>query len=187
MNPLFAAAAEIQQLCLERDWRFCFIGGLAVLRWGEPRLTRDVDLTILAGHGSEAPAVDVLLDRFEPRIDDARAFAVANRVVLVHASNGVPLDIALGALEFEERAAERASAWSVGDVSLRTCSAEDLVVHKVFAGRDQDWLDVAGIIVRQGAALDTELTLSEALPLLELKGSLEDIDRLRAALGARDS
>jgi hypothetical protein len=75
----------------------------------------------------------------------------------------------------------------VGDVSLRTCSAEDLVVHKVFAGRDQDWLDVAGIIVRQGAALDTELTLSEALPLLELKGSLEDIDRLRAALGARDS
>lgn len=42
MNPLFAAAAEIQQLCVQAEWPFCFIGGIAVLRWGEPRVTRDV-------------------------------------------------------------------------------------------------------------------------------------------------
>jgi hypothetical protein len=47
MNPLFAAAAAVQDLCRERDWGFWFIGGLAVLRWGEPRLTRDIDLTVL--------------------------------------------------------------------------------------------------------------------------------------------
>lgn len=32
MNPLFVAAAEVQDLCRDRDWGFCFIGGLAVLR-----------------------------------------------------------------------------------------------------------------------------------------------------------
>jgi hypothetical protein len=39
VNPLFAAALEIQQFFNAHGWRFCFIGGLAVQRWGEPRLT----------------------------------------------------------------------------------------------------------------------------------------------------
>jgi hypothetical protein len=72
MNPLFVAAAAVHDLCRERGWGFCFIGGLAVLRWGEPRLTRDIDLTIIAGFGAEEPVVDGLLDRFDARIDDAR-------------------------------------------------------------------------------------------------------------------
>jgi hypothetical protein len=29
MNPLFVAAAAVQELCRNRDWGFCFIGGLA--------------------------------------------------------------------------------------------------------------------------------------------------------------
>lgn len=45
MNPLFAAALELQRFFAARQWRFCFIGGLAVQRWGEPRLTLDVDCT----------------------------------------------------------------------------------------------------------------------------------------------
>lgn len=35
------AAIEIQSFCQRRKWRFCFIGGVAVQRWGEPRLTQD--------------------------------------------------------------------------------------------------------------------------------------------------
>lgn len=182
MNPLFAAAAEIQDVCRANRRGFCFIGGLAVLRWGEPRLTRDVDLTILSAYGSEAPVVDELLDRFGSRIDDARAFALRNRVVLLRAQNDVPVDVALGALDFESRAVQRASPWDVGEVSLMTCGAEDLIVHKVFAGRDRDWLDVEGIVARQGEALDRDHVLHELNPLLELKRSPGDIERLRAVL-----
>ena len=36
---VLTAAGEIQQFCQQRDWRFCFIGGVAVQRWGQPRLT----------------------------------------------------------------------------------------------------------------------------------------------------
>ncbi len=39
MNPIFAAALEVQAFCRARRWKFCFIGALAVQRWGEPRLT----------------------------------------------------------------------------------------------------------------------------------------------------
>jgi hypothetical protein len=31
-NRLLEAAQEIQKFCLSRNWRFCFIGGIAVLR-----------------------------------------------------------------------------------------------------------------------------------------------------------
>lgn len=61
MNPIFAAALEVQAFCRERGWRFCFIGGLTVQRWGEPRLTQDVNMTLLTGFGTEAPYVDALL------------------------------------------------------------------------------------------------------------------------------
>ncbi len=179
MNPLFVAATEIQELCVEREWGFCFIGGLAVLRWGEPRLTRDVDLTILTPADAEVGVIDALLDRFRGRLDDARSFALANRVVLARAGNGTPLDVALGGLDFEERTVRRSSLWDVGGAELRTCSAEDLVAHKVFAGREQDGLDIEGIIVRQGAALDRELVVAESMPLLGAKGTLDELRRLR--------
>lgn len=54
-------------------------------------------------------------------------------------------------------------------VVLVTCSAEDLIVLKAFANRMQDWLDIEGVIVRQGSILDRSLVLDELGPLLELK------------------
>ncbi|HEV8037874.1 MAG TPA: hypothetical protein VGP62_03355 [Bryobacteraceae bacterium] len=51
MIDLFEAARQLQVFCDQQGWRFCFIGGLAVQRWGEPRVTRDVDLTYLRASG----------------------------------------------------------------------------------------------------------------------------------------
>lgn len=186
MNPIFAAAAEIQEFCTAREWQFCFIGGVAVQRWGEPRLTVDADLTLLTGFGNESFFVDALLKGFPGRLPDARDFALRNRVLLLTAINDVPVDVSLGAMPFEARAVERSSAWEIEPgKSLRTCSAEDLVVHKVFAGRDKDWADVAGIVARQGDRLDIELIHRELEPLLELKGSPESLARLGAMLANR--
>jgi len=184
-DPILEAAGQVQDFCREQGWRFCFIGGLAVLRWGEPRLTRDADLTLITGYGSEEPYVTALLERFAGRFPDSAAFALANRVLLLRAGDDVPIDVALGALPFEERAVERASdyAYSPG-WSLCTCSAEDLVVLKAFAGRPQDWLDIEGIVIRRGSELDAGLVLEEAVPLLELKGVSGDAQRLRALLEA---
>jgi predicted nucleotidyltransferase len=184
VNPILETAAEIQGFCQDEGWRFCFIGGIALQRWGEPRFTQDVDLTILTGFGSEAPVIDALLARFEARRSDARVFALRHRVVLIRSSARVPIDIALGAMPFEERAVARASGFRIGPgVEITTCSAEDLVVLKAFAGRDQDWLDIAGIVARQGASLDRRSIISEATPLLDLKEAPADRARLRKVLG----
>ncbi|MCU0784694.1 MAG: hypothetical protein MUF81_11755, partial [Verrucomicrobia bacterium] len=74
------AAGEVQTWCEHRRWRFCFIGGVAVQRWGEPRLTQDVDLTLLTGFGREEDFVDELLTAFTARRADARDFALSRRV-----------------------------------------------------------------------------------------------------------
>lgn len=178
MNGLFAAAEEVQSLCVAEGWRFCFIGGLAVQRWGEPRLTRDVDLTLITGFGDEASYVTRLLAGFASRVDDPEGFARRTRVVLLRTATGVPVDVALGALPFEERSVERSSAWPVpGAQPLRTCGAEDLIVHKVFAGRDRDWADVSGILARRGDRLDLDLVVVELEPLLEVKGASGDLER----------
>lgn len=179
MTPLLAAAAEAQQFLHGSGERFCFIGGLAVQRWGEPRFTRDVDLTLLCELGSEQRAVDLVLSGFRARISDAREFALRQRVVLVQASSDFPIDIALGALPFEHRCVERSSLFDFGPgARLRTCSAEDLIVLKAFAGRLQDWADIEKVLVRQRAVLDWNLVRDELKPLLALREAPERLDQL---------
>ena len=48
---------------------------------------------MLTGLGSEALYVDPLIEHYSSRISNARAFALAHRVVLVETATGVPLDI----------------------------------------------------------------------------------------------
>jgi hypothetical protein len=179
VNEVIRAAAELQEFCVARSWRFCFIGGLAVLRWGEPRETVDVDLTLMTGFGGEDPFIDTLLERYEARIDEAAGFARSRRVLLLRAPSGVGLDIALGGLPFEETAVNRSSLFTFPpDVPLRTCSAEDLVVLKAFAARPKDWMDVEGVIVRQTGKLDWSYVRAELSPLVELKEAPEILDEL---------
>jgi hypothetical protein len=183
VNPIFAAALAIQDVCRARGFRFCFIGGLALQRWGQPRLTQDVDLTVISGFGQEDEYVDQLVSAFAARIPDAREFALRHRVLLLSGPGGIPIDVALGAMPFEERAVSRASPFFVADgVSLTTCSAEDLIVLKAFAGRDQDWIDIDSIALRQHHKLDEDLIWQELAPLLALKEDPLTGPRLRALL-----
>ncbi len=142
MTEVIRAAAELQAFCETQRWRFCIIGGLALQRWGEPRETVDVDLTLLTGFGGEETFVRTLLRHFEGRMEGAAQFALAKRVLLMRARSGVGLDVALGGLPFEELAVTRSSLYAFpGEALLRTCSAEDLVVMKSFAARGKDWLE----------------------------------------------
>ena len=103
------------------------------------------------------------------------------RVLLLRSSEGVGLDVALAALPYEELVIQRSSYlhYSPG-ISLRTCSAEDLIVLKAFAGRGQDWADIERVIVRQTGKLDWDYIYEQLRPLAQLKDAPEIVDQLEA-------
>lgn len=139
MNGLFQAAVRLQSFGDGPGWRSCFIGGIAVQRWGGPRVTVDLDPTLLTGFGDEDRFIAPLLAEFPKRIAEAAEFARRHRVLLLRTPDGVGIDVSLGALPFEESAVERATVFSFGPgVDIRTCSAEDLIVFKLFASRALD-------------------------------------------------
>ncbi len=179
MIELLKLGEELQNFFSNENWKFCFIGGIVVARWGEPRFTRDIDVTLLTGFGYEESFIDSLLSHYESRIDDARKFALKNRVLLLKSKKGHGIDIALGALPFEENCINRRTEFAfTKDISLLTCSAEDLIVMKAFADRALDWHDVKGIIIRQGEVLDWEYVFKQLTPLCELKEHPEIVTRL---------
>jgi hypothetical protein len=177
-GELLAAAVEALAVAEQAGHRACLIGGMVVPRWGEPRATTDVDLSILAPYGEEDRVLDALLARLIPRIPDARQFALTARVLLLAASNGVKLDVALAAFPFELEALAAASDWEPAPgVVVRTCSAEDLIVYKLVAARIRDIGDIEGIVRRQGSRLDVERIRRWGREFAELK---EDPDLLRS-------
>ena len=186
IQRVIGAALELQERLQEIGLPYCFIGGIAVQRWGEPRLTVDADATVFSDWSNDERLTDALLANFAGRRADSREFALRHRVLLLSGADGTPLDVALGAVPFEHRSVERSSRWQLPEGrSLLTCSAEDLIVYKAFAARDRDWVDIAGVIVRQGWALNAALILEELRPLVALKEAPEILPRLEAMLRSR--
>ncbi len=186
MTELYQTAFEIQRFCESQAWQFCFIGGVAVQRWGEPRLTTDVDLTLITGFGREQAFVETWLRHYRFRPPGSLALALQHRVLLLANARGTAVDVALGAIDFEQRSVQRSSLWATPAGAIRTCSAEDLLVHKCFAGRERDWADVDGILARQKGKLDFNLVRRELKPLLDLQEQPAKLDRLQQKIQAHD-
>jgi predicted nucleotidyltransferase len=155
VNGQGEAAWELHLFLSELGVPYAIIGGMAVQCWGEPRFTQDVDLTVIAPPEGSAQLIQQIVGHFSARISDAAAFARRNRVILVRASNGCPVDISLGVPGYEEHVMLRAVEYDLEPGKrIRICSAEDLIIHKAVAGRPQDIRDIEGILYRRRDALD---------------------------------
>ncbi len=116
---LLDVARELQDFCDKHGWRSCFIGGIAVQRWSQARVTRVADLTIVTGFGSEASYIEDLLSHYRSRVPDPAQFALRSRVLLLSSPGGIGIDISLGALPFESLVVERATPFEFA----RACRA----------------------------------------------------------------
>jgi hypothetical protein len=123
---LKAAVAAVARALAQMPAPGMLIGGISVIARGVPRTTRDVDATVSA----ETRQVDAVLRTFDkheltPRIDDARAFAEANQVLLLrHEPSGVDVDVSLAWLPFELEAIDAANKLLIGEVRVRRVVAE---------------------------------------------------------------
>lgn len=132
---------------------YMVIGGQAVQLYGEPRLTRDIDLTL--GIGVEG------LDRVEAVCRDAGLRVLApdpaefarDTMVLpaVEDRTGIRVDFVFSFSEYERQAIGRSREVRLGGSGVRFAALEDLVIHKLVAGRPQDVEDVRSILLKNPA------------------------------------
>lgn len=189
MNDVFQAAAEVQDLLNAHGWEACVIGGLAVIRWGHPRVTQDADFVAMTGWDITPDDLRYLNENVRPRESDEDKFAMVNRVYRGYGSNGASVDIALGAIDFERQMIARATPFEfLPGCVLRTASAEDLIVMKAFAGRRQDWADIENVAIQQWGNLDWSYTfnkLDELCTMSERYEAVPTLEQLRDELRQR--
>jgi predicted nucleotidyltransferase len=135
---------------------YMVIGGQAVLLYGEPRLTKDIDVT-LGATLDRLPEVLKLADAMglEPLVDPERF--TRDTMVLPCRDSGteVRVDLIFSFSTYERQALERARSVELAGVQVRFASLEDVIIHKVIAGRPRDLEDVKGMLVKNpGADID---------------------------------
>lgn len=166
--------------------RWYVFGAQAVVVYGRPRLTADLDVTVDVRLESwqelEAPLLEA---GFSPRVDDLQAFVGRTRVLpLAHDPSGIPVDLVLaGPVGLEQEFLDRVRRVDLGGIRVPLISPEDLVVTKILAGRPKDLEDVRGILREQGGGIDLDRVrdllarLEEALDRRDLLPELETLHR----------
>lgn len=182
MNSQFKAILEVYKFFTKEKIPYVFIGGISLQYWGEPRFTRDVDVTILVDLGKEEEILKKIIKHFKPRISNCLDFALKNRVCLVQSKEGYEIDISLGIPGYEEELMKNAINFKINKKnSIRICSAEDLIIHKALAGREKDIKDIETIILRQGKKLNIKYIkkwLKAFSEILETREMLYNFERL---------
>jgi len=127
---------------------YTVIGGLAVSLVSQPRPTVDVDLVVWLDSERWSAFLDSAEQYgMEARTADALAFARKRRVLLIqHKDSGIGIDISFGALPFELEMIDRSERVACGNVILPVATAEDVIIMKIIAHREQDMRDVENIM-----------------------------------------
>jgi hypothetical protein len=130
---------------------YMVIGGQAVLVHGEPRLTRDIDVTLGVDNGSCARVLALgKTIGLSPSVHDVERFVQKTNVLpLANESAAIRVDLIFSFTPYEAQAIERATSLRVLDTPVRFATAEDLIIHKLVAGRPRDLEDVRGVVARQ--------------------------------------
>lgn len=84
---------------------YMIIGGQAVLYYGEPRFTKDIDITL-------------------------------------------GIDFIFSNSDYEMQAIERSKSVKFVETSVKFASLEDVVIHKIIAGRPRDMEDVSTVLLK---------------------------------------
>lgn len=129
---------------------YMIIGGQAVLLYGEPRLTRDIDITL----GVTTDHIHKLLTivkelTLKPIPKDIESF-VKDTMVLptIEETSGIRVDFIFSFTPYEIEAIKRARKIIIMGQAVSFASPEDLIIHKIFAGRPRDLEDIRSVILK---------------------------------------
>jgi len=144
---------EIKRICKalnENEIPYMIVGGQAVLLYGEPRLTRDIDITL----GIDIDRLDDVLNivkklKLKILSEDVENFVKQTMVLPVLGTRGIRIDMIFSFTEYERNAIQRAKKILADEIEISYASPEDVIIQKIFAGRERDIEDAKIIIAKQ--------------------------------------
>jgi hypothetical protein len=126
---------------------YMVIGGQAVLVYGEPRLTRDID--IIMGIGLDRVKKIIPIIGLKSLVQKEKEFVERNMVLpTLDKKSSIRVDFIFSFSPYERQAIDRAKDIKLGNSIVRFSSLEDVVIHKVIAGRARDFDDVKSILLK---------------------------------------
>lgn len=129
---------------------YMVIGGQAVLLYGEPRLTRDIDITLgMSVSGLDKVKKIIKAIGLRILVEKEREFVERNMVLpTMDKKSGIRVDFIFSFSPYERQAIERGNEIKLGRTLVNFASLEDVVIHKVIGGRARDLEDVKSVLLK---------------------------------------
>jgi predicted nucleotidyltransferase len=175
--------ARIARCLDDKKIAYMVIGGQAVLLYGRPRLTRDIDITLGVDSDQFETIAEVCGD-VDLKILPVEPKVFANQTKVLPAEDPVSqlrVDFIFSFMPYERQALKRTKKVQLAGYPVCFASCEDVIIHKMIAGRAIDEEDVKSILIRQGGEVDWDyvkgwLEKFEVTP--EFAGVLKKFEKL---------
>jgi len=162
---------------------YMIIGGQAVLLYGTPRLTRDIDIT-LGIDTDKFPLIEGICRKLGLKVlpENPEDFTRETKVLPAEELKlRIRVDFIFSFTPYEAQAIKRTKEVVMNGYPVKFASCEDVIIHKIFAGRAVDEEDVKNILIKNKKSIDLEYIrrwLSEFSKIPEHKGILEKFSSL---------
>lgn len=143
--------------CLDDDnISYMIIGGQAVLLYGSPRLTRDIDITLGVDTDRFALIKNICKKsglKILPK--NPEKFASETKVLPAEEPNiRIRVDFIFSFTPYEQQAINRTQIVDIDNYHVKFASREDLIIHKMLAARAIDEEDVKNILIKNKNLID---------------------------------
>lgn len=163
---------------------YMIIGGQAVLIYGEPRLTKDIDITIGAGL-EKFNIIMNIAKKLSLKVlpENPYEFTKTTMVLpLMDEKTGLRVDIIFSYSPYEKEALKRVKRINIDGVNVNYVSVEDLIIHKIVSGREMDFEDVRKIMIKN-KNIDEEYILKH---LKEFERALDNAELIKNFLKIKE-
>jgi len=141
---------KIATQLLKQNIPYMIIGGQAVLVHGEPRLTKDIDVTLGIGANEWRRMEQVIQESgWQYLTSDVEDFVKETMVLPVKdKESGIRIDFIFSLSPYERQAIGKAIDIGLGGVTIKYAALEDVVIHKIVARRPRDIEDAKSILLK---------------------------------------
>jgi hypothetical protein len=161
-EAILAALRAVLSALAPLKLQTALLGGLALAVWKHARFTKDVDVLVALGNVEKDTLLNALSSTgFRPKRDDGTILLGDLEVLqMVYAPPGalidVQVDLLLAGDEYQYAALDRCITTTIEELDspVNVLSCEDLILHKLLAGRIIDRADAAALLRANRDSLD---------------------------------